>query len=74
MRESVSKQSMLRQGSQAIDQKDLGRVRGTEPAIERLSLSTAAHGSLKARLQLLNPGFQLRTSECQLISRSVTKQ
>lgn len=45
-----------------------------KPAVPTLPLSKEACGSLKARLQLLNPGFQFSTSECQLILRSVTKQ
>lgn len=48
--------------------------RERELAGERFSLSTEVCGSLKARQHLLNTGFQLSTSECQLISRSVTKQ
>lgn len=40
-----------------------------ETAGERLSLSKEACVSLKAGLQLLNPGFQFSTSECQPISK-----
>lgn len=71
MRSSVSSQSMLKQGSRTIDQKDLEREWERELAGERLSLSKKACGSLKVRLQLFNAGFQLSTSECQLIPRSV---
>lgn len=45
-----------------------------EPAGERFFLSKEARVSLIASLQLLNPGFQFSTSDCQLISKSVTKQ
>lgn len=45
-----------------------------EPTGERLSLSKEACVSLKAGLQLPNPGFRFSTSECQLISNSVTEQ
>lgn len=48
---------MLRQGSQRP-----GEGRKREPVGERLSLSNEAHGSLKARLQVLNPYFQFSTS------------